>query len=184
MAAFELARANGLANVRVPEIAAAAGVSTRTFNNYFSSKEAAIAWPVVSRAAKLAENLRSRPADEPLREALLTATVQRYQPQVQDSLRSEWLRGLRRLIATEPGLRAEYLKAADSGDQGLAEAIATRTGAEQDDLRPKVLAAIVVSAERAAVMHWIKHAPDKDNERPPLRETVRAAVELALSEVE
>ena len=33
--ALELASARGLANVRVPDIAAAAGVSTRTFNNYF-----------------------------------------------------------------------------------------------------------------------------------------------------
>jgi AcrR family transcriptional regulator len=38
VAAFELARAGGLAGVRVPQIAAAAGVSARTFNNYFASK--------------------------------------------------------------------------------------------------------------------------------------------------
>jgi AcrR family transcriptional regulator len=43
LAAFELARQHALAAVRVPQIAAATGVSPRTFNNYFPSKEAAIA---------------------------------------------------------------------------------------------------------------------------------------------
>jgi AcrR family transcriptional regulator len=44
VATFELARVHGLAAVRGPHIAAAVGVSTRTFNNYFASKEQAIAW--------------------------------------------------------------------------------------------------------------------------------------------
>ena len=55
LAAFELAKAEGLANVRVPQIAEAVGVSTRTFNNYFSSKEAAIVWPTTLRWARLAD---------------------------------------------------------------------------------------------------------------------------------
>ncbi len=49
LAAFELAKAEGLAKVRVPQIAEAVGVSTRTFNNYFPSKEAAIVWPTTLR---------------------------------------------------------------------------------------------------------------------------------------
>jgi AcrR family transcriptional regulator len=51
LAAFELAKAEGLAKVRVPQIAEVVGVSTRTFNNYFSSKEAAIVWPTTLRMA-------------------------------------------------------------------------------------------------------------------------------------
>ncbi len=66
LAAFELARERGLANVRVPEIARAAGVSTRTFNNYFASKERAIAWLAGRHAAEMASALQGRPADEPL----------------------------------------------------------------------------------------------------------------------
>src|ERR1700690_2108124 len=70
LAAFELATAEGLANVRVPQIAEAVGVSTRTFNNYFSSKEAAIVFPTPLRAARMARDLAERPADEPLGDAL------------------------------------------------------------------------------------------------------------------
>ena len=54
LAAFELAKAAGLAKVRVPQIAEAVGVSTRTFNNYFPSKEAAIVWPTTLRGARRA----------------------------------------------------------------------------------------------------------------------------------
>src|SRR5580700_9655439 len=75
LAAFELAREHGLAGVRVPQIAAAAGVSTRTFNNYFASKEEAIAWPAIRRAAGRALSLDDRPAGEPLDQALAGAVA-------------------------------------------------------------------------------------------------------------
>ena len=58
MAAFQLAISHGLANVRVPDIAAAVGVSPRTFNNYFHSKEEAIVWPAAQHAASVATRLR------------------------------------------------------------------------------------------------------------------------------
>src|ERR1700761_3223490 len=79
LAAFELARRHGLAGVRVPQIAAATGVSTRTFNNYFPSKEAAIAWPATRRGTMLAASLAARPAGEPLATALAEAAGRMYQ---------------------------------------------------------------------------------------------------------
>src|SRR5580692_7771499 len=71
LAAFELARTEGLAQVRVPQIAAPVGVSTRTFNNYFPSKEAAIVWPTTLRVARLAASLANRPPDELLADAII-----------------------------------------------------------------------------------------------------------------
>src|ERR1044071_5485058 len=71
VAAFKLARADGLAEVRVPQIAAAVGVSPRTFNNYFASKEQAIAWLAGRHASGTAATLRERPAGEPLGQALV-----------------------------------------------------------------------------------------------------------------
>jgi AcrR family transcriptional regulator len=180
MAAFELACERGLANVRVPEIAAAAGVSPRTFNNYFSSKEEAIAWPAAHRAARLAESLRARPADEPLRDAVLAAIDSVYDRRAADGLPAGSLRKLRALVAGEPGLRGEFLKAAQTSEQALARVIAARTGAGEDELEPPVLAAIVVGAERAATIQWM----NQQQKPGPLRETVLAAVQLALSEVD
>jgi AcrR family transcriptional regulator len=180
IAAFELASAQGLSNVRVPDIAATAGVSTRTFNNYFPSKEAAIAWPAARRAAQAAENLRARPPEEPLNQALQAAVDELYGAPHQDGLPAEWLRRLRALVASEPALLGEYLKAAQAAELALARAIALRTGAGEDELEAKVLAAMVVAAERAAVMHWMK----QDHKQGPLRATVLGAVRLALAEVD
>src|SRR6266545_4089893 len=53
MAALRLAVLKGWDRVRVEDIAAEAGVSARTFNNYFASKEAALLATAYDRAARL-----------------------------------------------------------------------------------------------------------------------------------
>jgi len=178
--AIELASERGLANVRVPEIAAAAGVSTRTFNNYFPSKEAAIAWPAMRRSTRMVNTLLARPADEPLGEALVATMGDLYSSVPDPDQPVSWMGKFRLLAATEPTVRVEYLRISDAGDQLLAGAIAQRTGAGEEDLRPKVLAAMVVGAERAAIRHWMNNT----DRSTPLAETVDAAVREALKEVD
>ena len=176
LAAFELAREHGLASVRVPQIAAATGVSPRTFNNYFASKEAAIVWPTTRRAARLAANLDGRPAEEPLADALAAAVASMYDQDEMDGLPSGWLRDFRALVAKEPALHGEYLKAAAAVETALASAIARRTGAEEDQLEPQILAAVVAGAERAAVRYWARQA----NPSSTLPDVVRTAVGMAV----
>src|ERR1700712_4520395 len=54
-AALRLALEHGPDNVRVEDIAQAAGVSSRTYNNYFSSREQAIVAAIAAdRAAQVA----------------------------------------------------------------------------------------------------------------------------------
>jgi AcrR family transcriptional regulator len=179
LAALELASTHGLANIRVPEIAAAAGVSPRTFNNYFDSKEAAIAWPARRRAAKLADNLAARPEREPIGEALVGAVGDLYAAREEQGFPGPWLRKFRALVAREPALYGEYLKAADAAERALAEAIRTRLGAREDELRPELLAAVAVGAERAAIRHWMTQR----RKTAPLAEAVRGALEQVLAQV-
>jgi AcrR family transcriptional regulator len=176
LAAFELAQAEGLAHVRVPQIADAVGVSPRTFNNYFPSKEAAIVFPTTLRAARMANDLAEQRADEPLADALVATVAGLYGSDGQDGLPEGWLDGFRSLVAAEPALHGEYLKAVAAGERGLAEVIASRMGAAADDLEPLVLAAVVVAAERAAVLHWFRQTTT----RSPLADVVRAAVDMAV----
>ncbi len=176
LAAFDLAREHGLAGVRVPQIAAATGVSPRTFNNYFASKEAAIVWPTTRRATRLAANLAGRPAEEPLADALAAAVASMYDQDEMDGLPSGWLRDFRALVAKEPALHGEYLKAAAAAEAALAGAIARRTGAEEDQLEPQVLAAVVAGAERAAVRYWVRQAESSST----LTDVVRTAVGMAV----
>jgi AcrR family transcriptional regulator len=176
LAAFELAKAEGLAKVRVPQIAEAVGVSTRTFNNYFPSKEAAIVWPTTLRGARLASDLAGRPAGESLADALVEVMAGLYGPGGQEGLPENWLDGFRALVAAEPALHGEYLKAQAVGERELAGVIARRSGAAESDLEPLLLAGVVVAAERAAVLHWFRQAgPSR-----PLADVVRTAVAMAV----
>jgi AcrR family transcriptional regulator len=174
VAAFELARKDGLAEVRVPQIAAAAGVSTRTFNNYFASKEQAIAWLAGRHAAGMAETLRRRPVAEPLGQALIEAVLSQYRPPRDDGLPPHWLRDFRTLAAREPVLHGAYLTAVGTAERDLGDAIAERAP-WLGPLRSQVVAAMVFGAERAAVMHWMK------TESGPLTDTVREAVGQAVT---
>jgi AcrR family transcriptional regulator len=176
LAAFELAKEHGLANVRVPQIAAATGVSPRTFNNYFASKEAAIAWPATLRGSRLAASLADRPADEPLADALAEAAASMYEQDEIDGLPAGWLRDFRTLVATEPSLHGEYLKAANTVETALAGAIARRIGADEGQLEPQVLAAVVAGSERAAVLYWARQASTSST----LVDVVRSAVAMAV----
>ena len=106
--------------MRVPQIAEAVGVSTRTFNNYFSSKEAAIVWPTTLRGARLASDLAERPAGESLADALVEVVAGLYGPAGQEGLPEGWLDGFRALVAAEPALHGEYLKAQAAGERELA----------------------------------------------------------------
>ncbi len=62
-----------LESMTVEEVAEAAGVSRRTFFNYFSSLEAALAEGMSEPIAGIAESLTSQPADQPPLPAMLAA---------------------------------------------------------------------------------------------------------------
>ena len=176
MAAFDLAREHGLAGVRIPQIAAVVGVSPRTFNNYFPSKEAAIVWPATLRAAQLADSLAGRPPEEPLAEAIVAAVAGQAGYTQIAGLPHAWLDEFRALVAAEPALHGEYLKAAAVAEPALADAIARRAGILVGELQALVLAGAAIAAERAAVLHWARTmAP-----RSSLADTVRTAVAMAV----
>ena len=152
LAAMQLAVERGLENVRVEDITDAVNVSRRTFTNYFSSKEEAIASLNADRAARAAEALRDRPAGEPLADSL--AEVFAAQHAAAARLDRERIEPVRTLISS-PALRGEYLKTLVQAEGPLAKVIAERTGADpQGDLYPHVLAAAVMAAVRAATGHW------------------------------
>ena len=155
-AALRLAREHGPQNVRVDDIAEAAGVSPRTYNTYFSSREQAI---VVALAAErghgVAASLRKRPTDEPLEHAVVGALIEQYSDDGEPD------RDTLALITSAPALQAEFLDTIAAIERPLAEAIAARTGAgDQGELRTEVLAAAVSGAARVAAERWLRPEPD------------------------
>jgi AcrR family transcriptional regulator len=150
-AAVRLALERGLEKVRVDDIAAAAGVSPRTYNNYFSSREEAICAVAAEDALRVGEALHARPHDEPLGEAIIRAIVERYA----DS--GEPDKDMIRLIVSSRALRGEFLEAIAAREAQLAEAIAERTGLDAErDLEPRLLASMVSGAARVATEYWLR----------------------------
>jgi len=122
-AAVRLATERGLEHVRVDEIAAEVGVSPRTFNNYFSSKEEAICAIGVDRQTRIREALLARPASEPLWDAVINAVLERYSAHGEPD--RDYVTRVR-LMVSDSSLRGEYLKSHAMVECVLAHAIAER----------------------------------------------------------
>ncbi|WP_201298159.1 alpha/beta fold hydrolase [Nocardia sp. CY41] len=173
-AALGLAVRRGLDNVLVEDIAAAAGVSPRTFNNYFTSKYEAVCSVAVDRARRIADHLRTRPADEPLWPAVIHAVLTEFRDAEPPD--PAWTAGVR-LITRAPALQGEYRRSQAVIEAALAEAIAERTGHDLDtDMFPRIMAGAVAAALSVAVDRWV----DADPPVPALSIILEALRQLSL----
>jgi AcrR family transcriptional regulator len=174
-AAVRLTVEHGLANVRIEDIAAEAGVSLRTFRNYFSSKAEAIAAREVDRSLRIAEELRARPADEPLWTAIRMSAESQFALGAEGHGGEEppderWLAGIR-LMMTEPSLQGEMARAHAAASEEYAAAIADRTGTH--GLYPRLVAEVVGAARTAASAEWLRADPPR-----PIAEILREVLDL------
>ncbi|GII94092.1 TetR family transcriptional regulator [Sinosporangium siamense] len=162
-AALRLTVERGFGEVKVEDIAEAAGVSPRTFNNYFSSKGEAIFARHLDRCLRVAEALREHP-EEPLWDAIARAVPLQFEPNapgqthpVLDAAR--WGAGVRMMVA-EPALQGELLRAGAAAEAGIAAAVAERTGTDLErDLYPHLVASAITSAVNAAMAHSLRADP-------------------------
>ncbi|MFJ3325636.1 TetR/AcrR family transcriptional regulator [Streptomyces griseus] len=160
-AAIRLTVERGWSAVKVEDIAAAVGVSPRTYNNYFSSKAEAIAFRHLERSLRLAAELRHGPPGEPLWEAITRAALRQLEPgpeveNMPPQGPDEWAAGLRVMLA-EPALEAEMLRAGKIAEKELAAAIADRAGLDLgSDLYPHLVAASVMAASSVALELFVQ----------------------------
>jgi len=149
-AALRLALEHGPENVRVDDIAEAAGVSPRTYNNYFSSREEAIIAAVTAeREARIASAVAAHPPGTPLATAIIESIAAQYTDP------GEQHRDALLLITTNPGLRTAFLEAPAALESPLHTALATRIG---NDRTARVLAASTAAAVRVALEQWTQPA--------------------------
>lgn len=147
-AALRLALERGPDNVRVDDIAESAGVSPRTYNNYFSSREQAIVAAVTAeRGERVAASVAASPADVPLADAVTEAIVAQYtDPAARDPK-------VLLMLTSRPLLRQAYLDEATGFEDPLTAVIAARIG-EQGAAR--VLSACVAAAVRVGLQRWLQ----------------------------
>jgi AcrR family transcriptional regulator len=158
VAAMRLAVEHGVDNVLVEDIAEAAGVSARTFNNYFSSKYEAICALGFDRALRVGAALREQPADVSLWAAITNAVMSEYGA-AEHPLDPEWMAGVR-VVTSTPALRGEYLKVQYMIQYAMAEAIAIRLGGDAvGSMFPRILAAAVTGTIQAVMERWLRSDP-------------------------
>ncbi|RSD07305.1 acyl-CoA-like ligand-binding transcription factor [Amycolatopsis eburnea] len=167
-AAIRLTVERGFDNVRIEDIAAEAGVSTRTFSNYFGSKGEAIVARHHDRARAIAAALRERPDGEPIWEAITQAALDGFAlgepaPTGQPADQS-WVEGLRLMIA-EPALQGEFQKAGAAAEAEFAAAVGERTGTDPArDVYPRLVAGVVGAALNVVTQQWLIAEPPQSLE--------------------
>ncbi|MER6791864.1 TetR/AcrR family transcriptional regulator [Amycolatopsis mediterranei] len=159
LAALHLARAHGFDKVTVEMISAEAGVSPRTFFNYFPNKDAAI----VQGPAELSEELAAEfvsagpaPAKQVLTELtrLLTRDFSEHPPQ------REEVHAAFELAREHPQVLAVLLARFDAFAVHIADLVGRRLGEEAGDEVPALMAAIALAAVRQGLDRWARASDD------------------------
>lgn len=137
----------GVAGTSGDDIAAAAGLSTRTIWRYFRSKESCVEPLLAKSADRFLASARRWPHELSLSEHLAAdAIAHPLSPQdIEDELSA--IR-LATMTESDPALRTAYLMVHDRMERGLIPVIADRLGLPEDDLTVRLCAAAVTGAFR------------------------------------
>ncbi|MGB3439293.1 MAG: TetR/AcrR family transcriptional regulator [Actinophytocola sp.] len=153
-AALGLAMEHGLDGVTVEDIADEAGVSRRTFSNYFSNKEDAVLHADREWTRELVALVESRPREEPPWQALRGATSQLYRARPRRD--PEWVAQLR-LLRRHPSLLARQASDQFALERDLAAVLLTR-GHGLDEELARLMAATFLAAVRTAGVLWLERS--------------------------
>ena len=151
LAALDLVEEKGYASVTTEEIAARAGVSARTFFNYFPSKEAAVIGTtgeeLESYAVQLAEVRDAESSIDALRRILAGMLAP---ASIDRELRAK----RRRILLGEPSLAPALVGNNIRIENALTAALERRLGiAPGASLEPRITVAVAIAAVRACIEH-------------------------------
>ncbi|MFH8445001.1 TetR/AcrR family transcriptional regulator [Streptomyces sp. NPDC018026] len=165
-AAVRLAAEHGAEKVTVEAISAAAGVSVRTFFNYFDSRDEAFVVIDADAGARMRRAVLEAPAElsplAALREAMAAELAEAEQQHELWRLHAE-------VLHASPHLLARGVGAHMAAEADLADAIALRlrgdggiggpggNGGDGPGLYPRLLAAVAGAAVRTSMDHWSAH---------------------------
>ena len=163
--AYRLTLDRGFDGFTIAEVADAAGVSRRTFSNYFTSKaECVLAWNDVQGEQAIAA-LRDADPAEPI-----DALIRRLLRMVTADADGDWGNFVR-IVQSHPELRAEAAVFDQRTAAAIAEGIAERLGIETTDVVAQTLGLFAMTACRVVLEQWL------DQGRPHGRQGLTASLE-------
>ncbi|MFG1879441.1 TetR/AcrR family transcriptional regulator [Sphaerisporangium sp. NPDC049003] len=181
--AMGLFMTRGFENVTVAEVARVADVSVNTVFNYFRTKEDLFLDRQDSFVDEPSRVVRERRAGESV-----IAALRRDFFEALDE--GDWRSGLNdgaevvvRLINESPSLMSRMRELAERREEHLAETLAEETDADEDDLRPGLVAAQVCAAIRRLAADGIRRKIAGESHDDVVRD-VRAQARLAFDLLE
>jgi len=168
-AAVQLARQGGVATVTIEAICEAAGVSQRTFFNYFPFKEAVFVFPPPPLPDEAVARFSAGKGD------LSAELIDLLVAQAAEMGRERWMGPLMREIAeTHPRLLPLQMAEFQKFEAQLQRLIAERLDASADDARAMALSGAMVGACRVTFDRW---GNDPDADLPArVRESLEALI--------
>lgn len=151
--ALELFRRHGFESTPVEDIAAAAGISRRTFFRYFGSKNDVVFGAFESLLEDLDRWLDSVPDDRPMFDVIADA-VMRFNRVHTDGPAAH--RERMELILHTPALRANAALRNAEWLAVVARYAARRTGGSPEDLGPQLVGHVALGAASAAYEQWLR----------------------------
>ncbi len=155
--AQELFLKNGYEATTVDQIAAAAGMSKRTFFRYFPSKDDLVIGKYDLFGDRLADALDARPADEPVWESL-RRVFDLTLDYVQDDHQRARNDSMERIVQSTPQLTARYLEKMQRIQSLLIGRVAARLGVNTatSDPRPAAIVGAAFACMHAARASWLE----------------------------
>ncbi len=145
----------GFEETTVEQIAAAAGVSRRTFFRYFESKADVLWYAFDGEVRALRAAFAAVAPDVPLMEAIRQVVIggNRYRAEDVPELRTRM-----NLISSVPGLQASAAHHYDDWERAVSEFAARRLGHAAGDLYPLAIGRATLAVCRSAYEQWADRA--------------------------
>ena len=153
-AAIELFAAKGFDETTVEEVAAAAGISRRSFFRYFESKDDLLAQNVVNYGKALVAGVEACPASfssiEVVRATVVAgAKYAATQPRTRQTIE---------IAAKSASARQAHQSRLIEVEDSLAHAFAARTRNEpKEGMKPRLLASLTLLIMNRAIMSWFRN---------------------------
>jgi AcrR family transcriptional regulator len=165
-AALRLARERGYDNVTIDQISAEAGVSPRTFFNYFPTKEAAVAYAPLEIPDQLAAAFISR--GKARRSVVLTDLISVIAQHLDEQPPSRRQTEDIKVVALQhPTVLAAVLTTYEAFYESVADMVAERLGLRAAEEVPQLIAGLALATVRTGLDMWSRAAPTQPDTPVP-----------------